>query len=242
MINPIHVRTEIVRTLRNRRALAFSLALPLVLFYAIAGSQPHARSDGISFPLYFMGGMATYGALFAVLSVGGRIAIDRGRGWTRQLRVTPLSVGTYFVAKVLAAYAIALPTLLLLYIAGATLGVGLGTMQWFQLTALLLVGLLPFVVLAIAVGHVLMADAVLPAVGGLAVFFGLFGGAWGSFFNSGAMLALVKLLPSFWLVQAVKAAVLDRDWPVEGWLVIAVWTIVLVWLAALAYRRDTGRA
>jgi putative ABC transport system ATP-binding protein len=58
-MNLVHVRYEIVRTMRNRRGLAFSL----VLFYAIAGSRPHARSDGISFRLYFMGGMATYGAL-----------------------------------------------------------------------------------------------------------------------------------------------------------------------------------
>jgi hypothetical protein len=40
------------------------------------------------------------------------------------------------------------------------------------------------------------------------VLFALFGGAFGSFFNSGAMLTIVKLLPSYWLVQAGKAALI----------------------------------
>lgn len=71
-----------------------------------------------------------------LFSPGGRIAVDRAKGWTRQLRITPLSVRTYFVAKLITAYVIALPTLAALYLAGAS-------------------------------------------VGGLVVFFALFGGAWG---------------------------------------------------------------
>jgi ABC-2 type transport system permease protein len=240
--NLIHLRYELARTLRNRRTLGFTVALPLVLFYAIAGGQRHQHTDGIPFPLYFMTGMAAYGALFAVFAPGARIAIDRAKGWTRQLRITPLSIRRYFVAKALTAYVIVLPTLLALYLAGATLGVSLSAAQWLEMTGLLLVGLVPFVVIGITVGHLLAVDALAPAVGGLAVFFALFGGAWGNFFNSGAMLTLVKLLPSFWLVRAGKAAALGGDWPAEGWIVVVVWTAVFIPLAALAYRRDTRRA
>jgi ABC-2 type transport system permease protein len=236
-----HLRYEVLRMVRNRRTLAFSLGLPLVLYYAVASAQRHARTDGISFPLYFMTGMAAYGALFAVFSPGGRIAIDRARGWTRQLRITPLSARTYFVCKALTAYLIALPSLLLLYLAGVSLGVHLSAGQWLEMTGLLLVGLVPFVIMAVIVGHLISADAVAPAVGGLVVFFALFGGAWGRFFNGGVTLTLVKLLPSYWLVAAGKAAVVEGDWPAEGWIVVAVWTVVLVPLAVLVFRRDTGR-
>lgn len=241
MIGVTHLRYELLRMVRNRRMLAFSLGLPLALYFAVGSAQRHAHTDGISFPLYFMTGMAAYGALFAVFSPGGRLAIDRARGWTRQLRITPLSARTYFGAKVLVAYLIALPSLVLLYLAGAVLGVHLSASQWLEMTGLLLVGLAPFVVLSVIVGHLISPDTVAPAVGGLVVFFALFGGAWGQFFTSGAMLALVKLLPSFWLVQAGKAAVTGGGWPVEGWLVVAVWTVVLVPLAALVYRREAAR-
>ena len=236
-----HFRYETVRTFRNLRTLAFSLALPLVLYLAVAGAQRHAHTDGISFPVYFMTGMAAYGCLFAVFSPGGRIAIDRAKGWTRQLRITPLPVPTYVGAKVLSAYLIALPSLVLLYLAGAAMGVHLSAGQWSEMTGLLLVGLIPFVAMGITIGHVITMDALMPAVGGTVVFFALFGGAWGSFFHGGVMLTLVKLLPSYWLVQAGRVTVLHSGWPVEGWAVVAGWTALLVPLAMLAYRRDARR-
>jgi ABC-2 type transport system permease protein len=237
-----HLRYEILRTVRNRRFFAVTLALPLVLFYAIASANRHARTDGISFPLYFMTGMAAYGAMFAAVSPGGRIAADRARGWTRQMRITPLRARTYFAAKVVTAYLVAIPALILLCLAGASLGVRLTAAQWLEMAGLLLVGLAPFIVMGIILGHLVAADALAPAVGGLVVLFALFGGAYGAFFNTGAMLAVVKLLPSFWLVQAGKAAIVLGRWPTEGWIVVAAWTVVLVLAASLAYRRDTGRA
>lgn len=237
-----HFRYEVRRTLRNRRTLAVTLALPLVLFLAIASANRHAHTDGISFPLYFMTGMAAYGAMFAVVSPGAHIAADRSRGWTRQMRITPLQARVYFAAKVLTAYLVAIPALVLLYLAGASLGVRLDAAQWLEMTGLLLVGLAPFIVMGIILGHLVTIDALAPAVGGLVVLFALFGGAYGEFFNSGAMLTVVKLLPSFWLVQAGKAALVFGRWPAEGWIVVAAWTAVLVPLAVLAYRRDTARA
>jgi ABC-2 type transport system permease protein len=236
-----HVRFELVRTVRNRRLLVFSLALPLVLFYAVAGAQRHAHTDGISFPLFFMVGMAAYGALFAAVGPGARIAVDRARGWTRQLRITPLTVRAYFTARVLTAYVVALPSLIVLYLAGASLGVHLSAGQYLEMTGWLLLGLAPIVVIGIMLGHLLTSDALAPAVGGVVVFFALFGGAWGRFFNGGVMASLVKLLPSYWMVEAGHDAVHGGGWPAEAWIVVAAWTVVLTALAALVYRRDTRR-
>src|SRR5215469_13234492 len=149
MSSVTHFRYEIVRTFRNRVFYAVTLALPLVLFYAVATGQRHATFDGISFPLYFMTAMAVYGAMFAAVSPGARIARDRSGGWTRQLRITPLRARTDVAAKVLTAYLVALPSLALLYLAGASLGVRLDATQWLEMTGLLLAGLAPFVVLGI---------------------------------------------------------------------------------------------
>jgi ABC-2 type transport system permease protein len=51
----------------------------------------------------------------------------------------------------------------------------------------------------------------------------------------------MKALPSYWLVQAGKSTLGGGGWPAEGWIVIAAWTVVLVPLAVLVYRRDTNR-
>ena len=237
-----HVRYEIVRTFRNPRSLAVTLALPLVLYYSIAGANRHTTTSGISFPLYFMVGMAAYGAMFATVSTGGHIAIDRAYGWTRHLRITPLRARAEMGAKVLAAYLVALPALVLLFLAGVTLGVHLDLRQWFEITGLLLVGLAPFILMGLVLGHLVSCDALAPAVGGVVVLFALLGGALGSFFGSGVMLALTKLLPSFWLAHAGKAALASGDWPLQGWIVVAAWTVALAFLASLANRRDSARA
>jgi ABC-2 type transport system permease protein len=109
------------------------------------------------------------------------------------------------------------------------------------MAGLLLIGLAPFAVLGITVGHLLTVEAMMPAVAGPVVLFALLGGAFGRLFTGGVGLTIVKLLPSYWLVQAGKSASGGGDWPAEGWAVVAGWTIVLVPLAVLVYRRDTSR-
>jgi ABC-2 type transport system permease protein len=241
MMKLVNLRYDVLRTVRNRRFFALTLALPLVLFYSVASANKNARTEGISFPLYFMTGMAVYGALFAVMSPGARIAFDRSRGWSRQLRITPLRPDTYLGSKVVTAYVVAIPSLLLVFLAGASLGVHLSITEWLEMTGLILVGLAPFILMGILLGHLVTVDSLAPAVGGLIVIFALFGGAYGSLFNTGIMLTLVKLLPSFWMVRAGKAALVLGGWPAEGWIVVAVWTALIAPLALLAYRRDTAR-
>jgi ABC-2 type transport system permease protein len=97
------------------------------------------------------------------------------------------------------------------------------------------------VAIGLAIGHLLAPDSLTPAVAGTVVVFALLGGEFGPLFSHGTMLAVVKLLPSYWLVQASKVAAFGRGWPAEGWLVVAAWTAVMLGAAGLAYRRDTAR-
>jgi ABC-2 type transport system permease protein len=241
MTSATHFRYEIVRTFRNRIFYAVTLALPLVLFYAVASGQRSATMDGISFPLYFMTAMAVYGAMFAAASPGARIARDRSGGWTRQQRITPLRARTDIAAKVVTAYLIALPSMVLLFLAGASLGVRLDAGQWLEIGGLLLAGLAPFVALGIVLGYLVSTDALTPVIGGVVVLFALVGGVYGfQLAHSGPLFDVMKAIPSYWLVQAGKTA-LGGGWPAQGWIVIAAWTAILVVAAALAYRRSAAR-
>ena len=129
--------------------------------------------------------------------------------------------------------------LILLYLAGTTLGVRLGAHDWLTMTGLILVGLIPFGALAILFGHLLTADAIGPAMGGLVAVLAVLGGVWFPI-TSGALL------------HRSRAAVLlarpgeprgdrRRRMGMTGWLVVAGWSVVLGALAARAYRRDTAR-
>lgn len=237
-----YVRYEILRTFRNRRFLIFSLGFPLVLLLTIGGSNQHRTILGVSFPLYYMTGMAGFGTMMAIISSGARISSERQVGWTRQLRITPLRTRVYFEAKILCGYLMALLTIVVLYAAGSAIGVRLDARQWLVMTLLILVSLLPFAVLGIVAGHLLKPDSLGPAIGGVVTLFALLGGAWGPLSTGRTYVEIVKLLPSYWLTESSKVAFGGSGWPpAEAWIVIAVWTAVLTRLAVRVYRRDTAR-
>jgi len=238
-----YAKLELVRMFRNRRLLIFSFGFPLILFYAIAGPNRDVQNlggSGISAPVYFMVGMAAFGTMNAVLASGGRIAGERAVGWNRQLRLTALSTRTYFRVKVLTAYAMALVAILLLYAAGATLGVRLQAGRWIEMTLLMLVGLVPFAAIGILGGHLLTTDSIGPAMGGTTAVLALLGGVWFPI-TSGTMHAIAEALPSYWLVQAAHVGLGGSGWGALGWAVVATWSIAAGLAAARAYRRDTQR-
>jgi ABC-2 type transport system permease protein len=236
-----YVRFELLRTFRATRFFLFTLGFPLILFYLIAGPNRHETLDGIDLSLYLMSGMAAWGAMGAVIGTGGRIAAERSIGWHRQLRLTPLPTRTYFAAKVVAGYAMALASIAVLFLAGVSLGVDLPPSRWLVMTALILVGLVPFAALGVLLGHLLSVDSLGPAMGGITSLFALFGGAWGPIASGGAVRRLAELLPSYWLVQAGHTALDGGTWPAKAWLVMGVWSVVLARLAVGAWRRDTAR-
>jgi ABC-2 type transport system permease protein len=241
-MHPTYLRYELLRNFRNWRFVLFSLAYPVVLYLVVTSPQRHANFDGVAFPLYFMAGMAAVGTMIAVLSSGARIAADRSAGWTRQLRITPLTAGDYLGAKVATGFLMALLAIVLVSLSGTALGVRLSGGEWLTMIGLMLVGLVPIAVLGILLGHLVTPDSLAPAVGGTLMLLALLGGAYGFLLaKSGALFDLIKMLPSYWLVQAGKTALGGGAWPAEGWIVIVTWTLVLTPLAVLVHKRDTSR-
>ncbi len=240
-----YIRFELIRTVRNRRVLVFSLAFPIVLYLLIATPNRNEHSlggSGIGAPLYFMIGLASFGTMNAMLSSGARIAAERTTGWNRQLRITPLTTREYFRAKVLTSYLLAAMTLIALYAAGLALGVSMSAGRWVDMTWLILIGLIPFAAIGIFIGHMVTADSVGPAIGGTTALFAFLGGSWFPITGGGFFESLAKDLPSYWVVQASRAGLgVPHPWGSHGWAVIVIWSVVATAAAARAYRRDTKR-
>ena len=83
----------------------------------------------------------------------------------------------YLRVKVLTSYAMALVSIVALYLSGTALGVRLSADTWLKMTVLILVGLIPFAALGIALGHVLTPDSIGPATGGTISLLALLGGS-----------------------------------------------------------------
>jgi ABC-2 type transport system permease protein len=240
----VYVRYELLRISRSRRFWVVALGFPLVIYYLVALPNRHTgnlASTGLSAPLYFMVGLAAFGSMNAMMSTGARIAAERAVGWNRQLRITPLTTRAYFRAKVVTGYVVSLISLVVLFCAGATVGVSLPASDWLRMTLYMLVGLVPFAAIGILLGHLMTPESVGPALGGCVALFAFLGGVWFPITGHGALHDIAQALPSYWLVQAAHIGIGGSGWSARGWIVIAVWTLVAARLAQRAYRRDTQR-
>jgi ABC-2 type transport system permease protein len=239
-----YARFELLRAARNGRLLVFSFGFPLVLYFLIAAPNKgvhNLNGSGISAPLYYMVGLASFGTMATMIATGTRIAGERQAGWTRQLRISPLSTRAYFRAKVLTSYVLAIASLLLLFASGIALGVHMPLHRWLSMTGLMLVGLLPFAAMGIALGHLLTVDSLGPANGGLISLLAFTGGTWFPFSHTSFLYTLGREIPSYWLVQASHVGTAGGGWGTRGWVTMGIWAVVLTTAARIAYRRDTGR-
>jgi ABC-2 type transport system permease protein len=108
------------------------------------------------------------------------------------------------------------------------------------MTALILVGLVPFAAIGVLMGHLLTTQTIGPAMGGTTALLGFLGGVWFPI-TGGAMQKVAEALPSYWLVQASHVGLGGSGWSSTGWAVVAAWSLAAAVLARRVYRRDTQR-
>ena len=166
-----HRRLHPLRAAADRSATAGSSSSPWCSpgpVPADGGAEPgpDARRASRS-PTYYMAGMVAWGTMAAVIAGGARIAAERAIGWHRQLRVSPLPVRTYFAAKLVSGYLVAADQHRAAVRRRRRVSAcGFGGVHWVEMTVLILIGLMPFAVLGILLGHLLTVDSMGPAIGG----------------------------------------------------------------------------
>jgi len=242
-MNTTYYKYEVLRIFRNRQNFVFSLILPTILYLFIAGENRHEHYGELSLPTYFMAGLIAFGGMGATVSGGARIAVERELGWTRQLRISPLTPRAYFRGKLMGSYITACCTIALLYLSGLILGVRMPIGRWVEMTLLILISLIPFAAVGIMLGHLVKSDAMGPIMGGGMSLLSIFGGAFGPIGGDNSLIRNIsKFIPSYWTVQAGHVAIGANAWGVRGWVTVAAWSALFIGGAIWAYRRDTGKA
>jgi ABC-2 type transport system permease protein len=239
-----YARFEVARILRVPRLLIFSALLPVIMFVAFTASQPASRLGAITVGPYIMISMASFGVLTSVVSIAGRISLERSGGWSRQLRLTALTGGQYLTSKILSAFALALPGLVAVFVAAGALGRAHLSAEVYVLAGVsVLAGMLPLAGFAIWLGYGLRADNAMQVTGGLASLLALAGGIWVPVEQFPGWLAdIAKALPMYWAGQAGRDVIAGSWVGWQGLLTLAAWAVGLGWLAARAYTRDQSRA
>ena len=236
------MKLEIRRVLRNRRYLILSIVLPLGLYlmYTNVAGSSEAVGD-LSFATWYMVSMAAFGAIGATLLSGGtRIATDRATGWVKQLRATPMRPSDYLVAKVGAAMFVALPSIILLALAGRIVNhISLSPLSWLELVGFTWLLSLPFAILGVLLGYLFDADSA--HAGTMITYFALaiLGGMWWPFhLMPKAMRYLGEALPSYHFVNVGTHAAAGNLPRVSDVAVILLYGVLFAALTIWRYRSD----
>ncbi len=242
------IKLEILRTLRNKKFMFFSVIYPSVLYLIISGTGGKTTTlpgTHLTMQLYYLVAMASFGALTAVLMGNSeRIAKEREKGWVRQLRLTALPGHGYVTAKIASAATVTLPAIVVVEVVAAVLkNVRMETWQWISLTASIWAGSLVFAALGVAIGYVATGDAVRPIT--MIVYFALsiLGGLWmpSSVFPQWLQ-DIAKWLPTHAYAALGQAIELGGRPHTEDILILAAYLVVFGGGAAWLYRKDTRKA
>ncbi len=229
---------------RNLRFLVLTVALPLMLFLLYANVyRGQDAGNGLTVVDYLMVSMASFGCIGAAINTGARIAIERQVGWNRQLRLTALPGHSYLAAKAIVSMLVTLPALLLVFLAGATVGdVQLSMGQWLGTGLAVWLGLIPFAVLGLVIGFAGTVDTVQPIT--MITYLGLsiLGGLWFPVEAFPTFLQEVaKVMPSYWLADLGRSVLAGDGVPLTAVLVLAAWTVVLSAVGVWSYRRSGAK-
>jgi ABC-2 type transport system permease protein len=140
-------RSEFVKLWRIPMFSVPTLLFPILLFLLFG--VPNGRAT------LAMASFAAYGVLgIAFFSFGIGVASERGQGWTRLVRATPMPAWVYFAGKMMMALVFAILLLLTLFLVAAVVAdVRMPLGRWALLGVTLVLGMLPLVTAGFALGY-----------------------------------------------------------------------------------------
>jgi ABC-2 type transport system permease protein len=232
-----YLRLEVMRALRAPAFLGYTIVFPAVFYVLFTTVMNHGKQDAAA---YLMTSMALYGAVLAALpGAGARIAVERTRGWTRQLAVSPLRPGAYLLMKVLATSMLTIPVVGSILLLGRLVNhVDLPLTTWLTLLGTLWAVSAVFIPLAVLIGYS-FRDEVAQGVSMVAVFLlAIVGGLWMPVSMFPHWLArIAELTPTYRAAELGWSVLGATHVTGTGLAVLAAWAALFAGLAAWRFRR-----
>jgi ABC-2 type transport system permease protein len=235
---------ELRRMLRNRRTVIFSLVMPVLFFFMFGTghkysnlSAGHGNVAGS-----IMISMALYGAMLSTTGGGAMVAVERSQGWSRQLRLTPLTAAAYISVKVLVAMALGAIAVVVTYAAGASSSAQMDGSVWVSTAVLAWVGSLVFAAFGVFMGYLLPSENVMQILGPMLALFAFLGGLFVPLDQLGSTFQTIATYTPMYGLNEIVHAPLKGEAPGAAAVVnVLVWLAVFAGGAAWRFRRDTAR-
>lgn len=240
--NLTFISLEIRRTLRNKRTLIFVLIMPVFLLCVLALPNKNQQFGDIDAMTYYMIAIGTYSAMVAATAGGAAVSIERAQGWSRQLRLTPLSPAAYIAMKIVAALVLSLVSIITVYVLAIILGTRT-TLAIIIFSALITwVGSIVFAAFGLFMGYLLPSENVMQFLGFALAILAFFGGVWFPLQMFPQLLQDISaFFPSYGMAQLAQGPLADAGLNAEALANFILWLVIFAGGAALLYRRDTAR-
>jgi ABC-2 type transport system permease protein len=242
--NPTLLLLELRRLLRNRRTVILTLVLPVVFFlmFGLNSGYDTQRAGRGNVAAYVMISMALYGAMLATTSTGASVSIERSLGWSRQLRLTPLSPVAYIAVKLVMALVVGLISILAVYGAGiVTRKAQMPASLWVETAVIAWFGSLIFAAFGLFMGYLLPSENVMQILGPGVALLAFLGGLFVPLQNGSLMNTIAQFTPLYGLSKLVHAP-LTEDAVHVAWVAnVVIWLAVFTIGAMWRFRKDTAR-
>ncbi|HEY3535336.1 MAG TPA: ABC transporter permease [Pedococcus sp.] len=235
---------ELRRMTRNRRTVIFSLVMPVAFYFMFGTGQKYSQQSAGhgNVAAFIMLSMALYGAMLSTTGGGAMVAVERALGWSRQLRLTPLSAPAYIAVKVVVAMALGGLSVLVVYVAGALSGAHMDTHLWVETALIAWVGSLVFAAFGVFMGYLLPSENVMQFIGPGLALFAFLGGLFVPLDQMGHTFATIaKLTPMYGLSELVHTPLTGGSPGWAAYVNVAVWLTIFAGGAVWRFRRDTAR-
>jgi ABC-2 type transport system permease protein len=236
---------EVRRMLRNRRTLIFTMIVPSIFFLLFGLNKTYAneRAGHGNVSAFILISMALYGAVLATTAGGAMVSIERAEGWSRQLRITPLTPAAYIATKMLTSLVLGFGAVVAVYAVGLITGKpSMPGYLWIFTGLSVWIGSLVFAAFGLFLGYLLPTANVMQLLSLALMLFAFGGGLFIPLSTYPHVLQVIaEFTPLYGLNQLVHAPLLGGSVHL-AWAANAVaWLVIFGSGAIWRFRKDTAR-
>lgn len=237
---------EFLKLLRLPMYSVATLAFPLMFFVLFGSFYGNLEAQGVQVSRYMVATFGAAGVLSAALfAFGVGVASERGQGWMRLKRVSPMPPFAYFAAKIGMALLFGALVVVIITLAGVvTQGVRIPILDWLSLLGILLLGAFPFGALGLALGYLFGPNSAPVVLNLLYMPMAFASGLWMPItILPPVVQSIAPYLPTYHYAQlalgTIGATPLGNA--ATHALVLAAFTATFLIIAVVAYKRDEGK-
>jgi ABC-2 type transport system permease protein len=173
-------KMEMLRVLRNRYFVFWSLVMPIIFYYIFTNVVNTDAPDKAEWQAHYLMSMTVFSVMgSSIMTLGIRLVQERSQGWSTFMRITPLSDNVYFAAQMIGQSVIHVLSITIIFAAGAIINrVSLSPIEWIMSGVWILIGSLPFLALGTLIGMLKKVETAAAISNVLYMLLAVCGGMW----------------------------------------------------------------